>query len=228
MTTSNSNNEVLLLTIAVLGGTGKEGSGLALRWANSGYRVIIGSRDADRAQKKADELNTQLGDTYISGLGNYEAAKEADVVVLSVPYSAHKSTLEAIRDAVQDKVLIDVTVPLQPPNVRQVYIPDGKSAALEAQEFLGENVRVVAAFQNASAVHLMNLEHKIDCDILVCGDSSGAKQDAIRLVEAAGMRGIDAGLLVNAIAVESLTPVILHINKQYKVKAVGIRITGIE
>lgn len=228
MTTSNSNNEVLLLTIAVLGGTGKEGSGLALRWANSGYRVIIGSRDTDRAQKKADELNAQLGDTYVSGLGNIEAAKEADVVVLSVPYSAHKTTLEAIREAVQNKVLIDVTVPLQPPNVRQVFVPEGKSAALEAQQLLGENVRVVAAFQNASAVHLMNLEHKIDCDILVCGDSSGAKQDAIRLVEAAGMRGIDAGLLVNAVAVEALTPVILYINKQYKVKGSGIRITGIE
>ncbi len=225
MTTSN--NEVLLLTIAVLGGTGKEGSGLALRWANSGYRVIIGSRDAERAQSKADELNARLGDSYVSGLANLEAATEADVVVLSVPYSAHKSTLESIREAVQNKVVIDVTVPLQPPNVRQVFIPEGKSAALEAQKLLGENVRVVAAFQNVSAVHLMNLEHAVDCDVLVCGDSSGAKQDAIRLVEAAGMRGVDAGLLVNAVAVEALTPVLLHINKQYKV-SVGIRITGIE
>ncbi len=226
--TNRATDEIMLLTIAVLGGTGKEGSGLALRWAHSGYRVFIGSRDAERGKAKAQELNEVLNGDYIIGMGNLEAATNADVVVLSVPYSAHKATLESGRDALQGKLVIDVTVPLLPPNVRQVYVPAGNSAALEAQELLGEAVKVVAAFQNVSAVHLKKLDHSVDCDVLVCGDDAEAKSDTIKLVQAAGMRGIDAGPLVNAVAVEALTPVLLYINKQYKVKGAGIRITGLK
>jgi hypothetical protein len=219
-------DEKLMMTIAVLGGTGKEGSGLALRWASSGYGVVIGSRDAERAQSKADELNSQLGDNYIVGASNLEAAQKANVIVLSVPYDAHKTTLESVKEALLGKILIDVTVPMRPPEVTQVHVPAGYSAALEAQSYLGEGVRVVAAFQNVSAVHLKKLDHKVNCDVLVCGDDEAAKNDTIELIKATGMRGIDAGPLVNAVAVEALTPVLLYINKKYKVKGAGIRITG--
>ncbi|MCB9436134.1 MAG: NADPH-dependent F420 reductase [Anaerolineales bacterium] len=211
-----------------MGGTGKEGSGLALRWANSGYRVFIGSRDAQRAQEKADELNAILGGEYIMGMGNAEAAASANVVVLSVPYDAHRPTLEMIREGIAGKVLIDVSVPLKPPDVRRVFVPEGHAAALETQAVVGDVAKVVAAFQNVSAVHLKDLEHDVDCDVLVCGDDEKAKEDALWLVTAAGMRGVDAGPLANAVAVEALTPVLLYINKRYKVKGAGIRITGLE
>lgn len=217
----------MTMTIAVLGGTGKEGSGLAMRWAMKGYAVIVGSRDAERARARAVEMNTEVGGAQIVGMANDEAALKADVVVLSVPYTAHKATLESVRDQVQGKVLIDLTVPLQPPKVRTVHLPEGKSAALEAQALLGENVKVVAAFQNVSAEHLGDPNHVVDCDVLVCGNDAEAKAMVINLVAATGMRGVDAGSLANAVAVESLTPVLLYINKAYSVKGAGIRITGI-
>ncbi len=228
MDDGKSNNEMLLLSVAVIGGTGKEGSGLALRWANSGYRVIIGSRDAAKAQATAEELNAQLGGKYIAGMGNLAAAEQAELIVLSVPYSAHKDTLNTIRPALAGKTLVDVTVPLQPPAIRTVTVPAGHAAALEAQQLLGDDVRVVAAFQNVSAVHLKDLEHHVACDVLICSDHESAKADAIQLVEAAGLVGIDAGPLANAVAVESLTPVLLYINKRYGVKSSGIRITGLD
>ncbi len=217
-----------MMTVAVLGGTGKEGSGLALRWAQAGYRVIIGSRDPARAQSKADEMNATLGETIVHGLGNAEAAAGADVVVLTVPYSAHQGTLEMVKDAVQGKILVDVTVPLQPPNVRTVYVPEEKAAALASQAFLGDNVRVVAAFENISASHLRKIDHAIDSDVLVCSDDEDAKSQVFCLVEAASMRGVDAGPLANAVAVEAMTAVLLYINKHYKVPGAGIRITGLE
>lgn len=220
-------DDSMIIRIAVLGGTGKEGSGLALRWANSGYKVIIGSRDAERAQNAANELNEILGGDVVSGMANEDAAAEANLIVLSVPYSAHKATLESVRDHLSGKVLVDVTVPLQPPHVRTVFVPDGLSAALEAQDYLGDDVTVVAAFQNVSAVHLKKLDQRVDCDVLVCGDNEEAKESVIQLVEAAGMRGIDAGELANAVAIEALTPVMLYINKRYGIKGSGIRITGL-
>ncbi len=217
-----------LPTIAVLGGTGKEGSGLSLRWAHKGYAVIIGSRTPDKALRVAGELNELLGENLIKGMANGDAACEADLVVLTVPYSAHRATLESVREAVQGKVLIDVTVPLKPPQVSTVNLPEGRTAAEEAQTLLGENVKVVSAFQNVSASHLKDLDHRVDCDVLVCGDDEEAKLAAIRLAEAAGMRGIDAGPLVNAVVAESLTPLLVGINKRYKVAGAGIRITGLD
>lgn len=216
------------MVIAVLGGTGKEGSALALRWARRGYPVIIGSRDAERAATRAAELNQHLGGAYLRGMGNAEAAAAADLVVLSVPYDAHRPTLEGVKDQLGGKVLVDLTVPLKPPKVRTVHLPEGQAAALEAQALLGDDVRVVAAFQNISHIKLENLDGEIDCDVLICGNDDGAKAQVIQLAEAAGMRGIDAGLLPNAIAIEALTPVLLYINKQYGIKSSGIRITGIE
>jgi 8-hydroxy-5-deazaflavin:NADPH oxidoreductase len=217
-----------MIIVAVLGGTGKEGSGLAMRWALNGYQVIIGSRDAERAATRAGEMNAQLGGDYLTGKANHEAAAAADIVVLSVPYSAHEPTLAAVKDAVQGKILVDLTVPLQPPKVRQVHVPAGHAAALEAQALVGPDVRVVAAFQNVSAEELNDTDHKVDCDVLVCGDDPDARDEVIKLAEAAGMRGIHAGTLANAVAVEALTPVLLFINRKYGVKGSGIRITGIE
>lgn len=216
-----------LPTVAVLGGTGKEGSGLAFRWAHKGYDVIIGSRTQEKAERVSAELNELLGSELIRGMDNAAAAELAGLIVLTVPYAAHKATLEGVIGQIQGKVMVDVTVPLKPPKVTTVFLPEGRTAAEEAQALLGKNVRVVSAFQNVSAAHLKDLSHVIDCDVLVTGDDDEAKQAAIALVEAAGMRGIDAGPLANAIVAESLTPVLVSINKNYKAKGAGIRITGI-
>ncbi len=226
MTTSKGDR--LLVRIAVLGGTGKEGSGLAFRWAHAGYDVVIGSRSAEKAERVAAELNEALGSGIIRGMANADAAREADIAVLTVPYSAHRATLESVREELQGKILVDVTVPLKPPDVTTAYVPEGRSASEEAQAILGEGVRVVAAFQNISASHLKDLSHTIDCDVLVCGGDDDAKSEVMALAEAADMRGIDGGALPNAVAVEALTSVLISINKRYKVKAAGIRVTGLE
>ncbi len=224
--TQEHDNGPMLLSIAIVGGTGREGSGLAMRWALNGYKVVIGSRDAERAAQKAVELNQQIEGDYLTGTDNETAVRSADIVVISVPYDAHQSTLTQLKDALAGKIVVDVTVPLIPPDIRSVYIPEGKSAALEAQSYLGESVRLVSAFQNVSSAKLKNIHGEIDCDVLVCGDDVDAKEQVIHLVEAAGMRGLDAGPLVNASAAESLTPVLTYINKRYGVKGAGIRITG--
>ena len=215
-------------TLAILGGTGKEGAGLALRWALRGYRVLIGSRSTDKAKTRAAEMNRELGGDYLTGLANAEAAAAADIVILSVPYGAHQATLSGLRDECAGKILVDLTVPLQPPEITQVNLPAGAAAALEAQSILGAAATVVAAFQNVSAVKLKQLGQPVDCDVLVCADDAAARLDVMALVEAAGMRGIDAGALKNAVAAEALTPVLLHINKTYGVAGAGIRITGLD
>lgn len=223
----SQSDQPMVMAVAVLGGTGKEGSGLAMRWALHGYRVIIGSRDAERAAARAAELNAELGGDYLTGMDNVAAAKAATIVVLSVPYTAHKATLESVKDVLDGKLLVDITVPAVPPNVHVVHVPEGKSAALEAQAYLGESVRVVAAFQNVSASKLKNPETVIDCDVLVCGDDADAKADVIKLSEAAGMRGIDAGPLANAVAAEAMASVLVYIGKTYKARGAGLRITGL-
>lgn len=215
-------------TLAILGGTGKEGAGLAMRWALKGYRVIIGSRAAEKAERRAREMNAELGDDLLTGLANEDAAAAADIVILSVPYSAHGPTLCGLREQCRGKILVDLTVPLKPPEIMAVNLPEGDAAAIEAQAMLGDSVSVVAAFQNVSAIKLRQLDRDVDCDVLVCADDADAKSAVIELVIAAGMRGIDAGPLKNAVAAESLTPILLHINRAYKVKGAGIRITGLE
>ncbi len=215
-------------TLAVIGGTGNEGPGLAARWAASGkYDVIIGSRKAEKAQRVAAELNAQLGQDLLRGMANADAVAAADLAALTVPYSAHRPTLEGLKEALKGKVLIDVTVPLAPPKVSHVKIPPGGSAGQEAQAILGDEVQVVSAFQNIGAAHLDDPEHAIECDVLVCGNKKAAKAEAIALAEAAGMRGIDAGPLQNAVVVEGLTAVLIGINIRHKVKGAGIKITGI-
>lgn len=215
-------------TIAVIGGTGHEGPGLAARWAVSGqYHVIIGSRQAEKAQAVAASLNEKLGQNLLVGLANEEAIAQADMAVLTVPYSAHTATLTGLKDLLKGKILVDVTVPLVPPKVSHVVVPAGGSAGQEAQAILGDDVTVVSAFQNIGAGHLEDPHHPIDCDVLICGNSKAAKEEVVALANAAGMRGIDAGPLQNAVVVEGLTAVLIGINARTKVKAAGIKITGI-
>ncbi len=217
----------LLLTIAILGGTGKEGRGLAYRWAKAGYRVLIGSRQAVKAQTAATELMGLLnGDASVEGLSNLEAAHIADIVVLTVPYAAHQSTLEAVKDALKGKILIDVTVPLVPPKVAMVQMPAAGSAAQEAKEILGADAQICAAFQNISHEHLLS-DEKVECDVLVTGTSKEARAETLKLVEAAGLTGWDAGPLENSVVVEGLTSVLIGINKKYGSTHAGVKITGV-
>lgn len=213
--------------IAVLGGTGREGSGLAFRWAHAGYTVILGSRSAEKAQAGASELNELLGRKAVSGADNLTAALEADVIVLTVPYSAQKATALEVREALEGKVLIDVTVPLVPPKVSRVQLPPEGSAVVALQSALGAGVKVVSAFQNVSAHHLKDLAHALDCDVLVCGDDKPACDIAIELAQAGGMRAWHAGPLANSVVAEGLTSVLISINQRYKVPGSGIRITGL-
>lgn len=210
--------------IAVLGGTGAEGSGLAWRWAHAGYRVVIGSRAEDRARRTAAEL----GHGSIRGAANAAAAAAADIAVLTVPFAAQAPTLAEVGPALDGKILIDVTVPLIPPAVRRVQLPPEGSAAQIAQTLLGAGVRVVSAFQNVSARHLRDPDGEIDCDVLVCGDDPAARAAAVELAEAAGMRGVQAGPLANAAAAEALTSVLLWINRRYGIPGAGFRITGLD
>lgn len=216
-------------TIAVIGGTGAEGSGLAVRWAAAGYPIVIGSRSAEKAVNAAAELSEGLpaDSAAIRGASNGDAATQGDLIVLSVPYDAQGGTNAQIVDGAQGKVVITVGVPLKPPKVSTVWRPPGGSAAEEAQAQLGGGVEVVAAFQNISAGHLKDLGWQPDCDVLVAGNKKAAKQHAIELAEAAGFVGIDAGPLANASVLEGLTAMLIGINIRHKVKGSGIRITGI-
>ena len=213
------------MRIGIIGGTGKEGRGLAARWARAGHQVSIGSRDAARGRDRAAELSRE--GALITGGSNEEAIAAAEVVVLAVPYSAHRPTLEGLADALKGKVLIDITVPLNPPKVRTVHLPAGQAAALEAQAILSDDVQVAAALHHVSSAHLADLEHTIDCDVLVCCNDRGIREQVINLMGDLGLRGLDAGRLRNAIALEALTPVLIHMNKRYKSKGTGLRITGI-
>lgn len=216
-----------LPVIAVVGGSGAEGSGLALRWAHAGYRVLLGSRTVEKAQAAASALNAKLSAARIEGLANPDAAARADIVVLTVPYAAQLPTLRELKGELAGKILVDVTVPLVPPKVARVQLPAGGSAVEIAQQELGPAVRVVGAFQNVSAHHLMELSHAVACDVLVCGDDKEARERVVALVGALGLRGLHAGPLANSAAAEALTSVLIFMNRHYKSPGAGIRITGL-
>ncbi|MGD0612366.1 MAG: NADPH-dependent F420 reductase [Anaerolineales bacterium] len=217
----------ILLTIGILGGTGKEGKGLAYRWAKAGYRVLIGSRVEDKAHTTALELCELLGGkAVIEGTSNSLAAKKADLVVLTVPYSAHRQTLESVREELRGKVLIDVTVPLVPPKTTKVQMPPAGSAAQEAHQILGEGVQIASAFHTISYGSLLH-DDPIESDVLVTGSSKEARSEALKLVEAAGLTGWDAGPLENSVVVEGLPSILIGINKQHGTLSAGIRITGV-
>jgi NADPH-dependent F420 reductase len=211
--------------IAILGGTGKEGPGLAQRWAHAGYEVIIGSRLVEKAQATATELNVLLGTDYIYGMSNPEAARTADISILTVIQTAHEEALLSVREALQGKILVDATARV---DFRDPRVPDPPSAARQAQKILGCYVRVVAAFQNVPA-HVLkkNIDQPIATDVLICSEDLEAADEVIKLAEAAGMNGYFAGGLDNALIVEGLTALLISINKHYGVKTASIGITGL-
>jgi len=214
-------------TISIIGGSGELGGGLALRWAKAGLPVIIGSRDAQRAADAADELNKVAGNNLAKGMDNLAAAAAGDIVVLTVKFSHHTATLNELSDALQGKILIDTTVPLVPPKVARVQLPPEGSAAVIAQQVLGENVRVVSAFQNVSASSLHS-DATPECDVLVAGGNPDARQVAVELAEAAGFEAWHAGPLENSAAAEALTSLLIFMNKKYGSDHAGIRMTGLK
>lgn len=213
------------MKITIVGGTGKEGSGLAVRWAGAGMEVVIGSREESKAIRVAGELNLLHKGLPIVGKSNSAAAAAADkIVVLTVPYSAHKNTLMDIQSALSGKILVDVTVPLDPQNPRRVIMPLEGSATEESMALMGDAVKVVAALQNVSSGSLEQFHHPIHCDILVCGKDKDAKQDVIALIEKLGVKAYDAGGAESARAVEAMTAVLIGLNIRYKLKHAGVKI----
>ncbi len=175
-----------------------------------------------------DALNQRLGRQAIRHDSNAGAAAQAEVVVLTVPYAAQRASVQEVRAALAGKILIDTTVPLVPPKVARVQLPEGGSAVAAMQAWLGESVRVVSAFQNVSAQHLQDLDHAVDCDVLVCGDDVSARERVIELARAIGLRAFHAGPIANSAAAEALTSILISINSRYKVAGAGIRITGVD
>jgi 8-hydroxy-5-deazaflavin:NADPH oxidoreductase len=213
------------MRIGVIGGTGREGFGLGVRWAKAGYTVSIGSRDAARARVRAEAISRH--GWPVRGSSNAEACRDSEIVVLSVPYAAHDQTLRELETELRDKILIDITVPLAASRMREVTLPPGTAAALEAQRLLGSRTRVVAALHHVSSAHLGEPSRLIDCDVLVCGDDAEARRIVILLIEQLGVQALDAGPLQNAIALESLTPVLIHLNQVYGGPGPGVRFTGL-
>lgn len=215
-------------TIAVIGGTGEQGGGLALRLARAGHHIILGSRDPAKGERACEQMAASVPRERLSHDSYRGAAARADIVFLTVPYVAQRAAAEEILPAVAGKIVVDATVPLRPPKVARVQLPAEGSAVLALQAVLGEGVRLVSAFQNVSARHLLDLEHELDCDVLVTGDDPEAREEVIQLAHDAGLRAWHAGPLCNSAASEALTSVLISINMRYKVPGAGIRITGVE
>jgi NADPH-dependent F420 reductase len=212
-------------TIAILGGTGDLGTGLAIRWAKAGHAIIIGSRTQEKADAAVAELKKISPQTPAKAMVNGAAAAAGDIVVLTVPFEHQLSTLESVRPGLQGKILIDVTVPLVPPKVGTVQLPPEGSAGKRAQNFLGDGVKVVTAFQNVAA-HLLQQDVKIECDVLVAGNSKEARDTVVQLVEEAGMSGWHAGPIENSAAAEALTSILIQINRRHEISHSGIKIVG--
>lgn len=212
-------------TIAILGGTGDLGTGLAIRWAKAGHAIIIGSRTQEKADAAVAELKKISPQTPARAMVNSAAAAAGDIVVLTVPFEHQLSTLESVRSGLEGKILIDVTVPLIPPKVGTVQLPPEGSAGKRAQNYLGDGVKVVTAFQNVAA-HLLQQDVKIECDVLVAGNSKEARDKVVELVEIAGMTGWHAGPIENSAAAEALTSILIQINRRHSISHSGIKIVG--
>jgi 8-hydroxy-5-deazaflavin:NADPH oxidoreductase len=214
------------MRIGILGGTGKEGAGLALRWAQNGHDVTIGSRDAERARAKAAELSGQAG-RAIGGLSNRDAAATADVVVLALPAAGLAATLGDLKDACRGKVVVSAVVPLSFGGGRLFTPPAEGSSAEQVQALLGPEAKVVAAFHHIAAHELSATGQGIECDLLLCGADTEAKKTVAELGQGMGLRAVDVGALTNAGPLEGITAVLAAINRRYKLKNSGIKITGL-
>ncbi len=212
-------------TIAILGGTGDLGTGLAILWSKAGHKIIIGSRTLEKAQAAVEALAKISPDTPAVPMENGDAAAAGDIVVLTVPADHQLSTLASVKDSLSGKILIDVTVPLVPPKVGTVQLPPEGSAGKRAQDLLGDDVMVVTAFQNIAA-HLLQEDVEIECDVLVSGNKKVARDKVIELTEQAGMRGFHAGPIENSAAAEALTSILIQINRKHDISHSGIRIVG--
>jgi len=208
------------MKVAILGGTGKEGQGLALRFAAHGRSVVLGSRDAEKGRRVAEELNARLSSSLVTGTTNSEAARDGAVIVSTLPYPGHIETAGELRDSLAGKLVVTATI-RWPPSL------DGlPSAAEELAGALDGSTRVAAAFQTVSASSLKTLEGEPE-DVLVFADAAETRREAVVLVDSTGLRGVEAGPLEKTRVAEALTGVLLGINKIYGVKSTGIRITGL-
>ena len=214
-------------TIAILGGTGDLGTGLAIRWSKAGYKIVIGSRTIEKAQTAVAALQQISTDTPAQAMENLEAAAAGDIVVLTVPADHQLSTLDYVKANLTGKILIDVTVPLVPPKVGTVQLPPEGSAGKRAQDLLGEDVMVVTAYQNIAA-HLLQQDVAIECDVLVAGNKKIARQKVIDLSKEAGMTAWHAGPIANSAAAEALTSILIQINRSGLLSHSGIKIIGQE
>jgi NADPH-dependent F420 reductase len=222
-----------LATVAIIGGTGALGAAIARRLAKAGYSVVLGSRDAQRAAAAANAIRESLsatpatpsGSMTLQGTDNRDAAEQASLIILAVPFASQESTLTQIAPAVRGKIVVDTTVPLVPPKVMRVQLPTEGCAALRAQALLGTEATVVSAFHNVAA-HKLATDAEIDCDVLVFGDQRAAREQVISLIEACGLRGLHGGALCNSAAAEALTSVLIFLNRTYDMDGAGIRITG--
>ena len=208
--------------ISLLGGTGDLGTGLATRLLKAGYKVIIGSRTLEKAQHTERSLGKNT-----KGLLNKDAALQGEIIILTVPFAHQRGIVEECKTELKGKLFIDTTVPLMPPKVATVQLPSEGSAAEIAQNILGDDVRVVSAFQNISA-ELLQSDKEIDCDVLVCGNKKEWRQEVIDLVNTLGMKGWHAGMLPNSAAVEAMTSVLISINKHHAISHSGIKVTGLK
>ena len=212
-------------SIAILGGTGDLGTGLAIRWSRAGHEIVIGSRTLEKAKAAVANLQRISPATPARAMENPDAAAAGDIVVLTVPAEHQVSTLETVRAGLAGKILVDVSVPLVPPRVGTVQLPEAGSAGKRAQDFLGDDVMVVSAFQNIAA-HLLQQDVHIECDVLVAGNRRAARDKVIDLAAQAGLTGWHAGPIENAAAAEALTSILIQINRRHDVSHSGIRIVG--
>ncbi len=218
------------MKIAIVGGTGNMGFGLGLHFAKVGHEVIIGSRTEDKAQESANTANRLLekAESYkrVKGMANSEAVKEVDLVIISVPAAAHKVTIESIADTIKDKNVLDVTIPMAFKPIRFAP-PEAGANALETLSILGEDAKIAAGFHTVSATLLQDPSAKISGDTLIVGNDKSLKELVISLANEIGYNGYDAGSLEMSKTVESLTPMLIGMNKRYGSKHIGIELTGV-
>ncbi len=220
--------------IAVIGGTGHQGLGLAIRWAAAGLPVVIGSRDRARAEAAAEQVRTIVrgagerpaARASVEGRENLDAARVSEVVVITVPASAHAETVAAIAPGLSEKIVVDVTVPLDRNPSYAVQLPEG-SAAEATQRALGAGSRVVGAFHTVPASLLQDLSRPVDCDVLVCGDDPAAKARIIELAQAIGARALDVGALRHTHTLERITALLIGLGRKAHRHELGVRITGL-